>query len=585
MICDRALMLVPILSCASLAGHLQETYLLAVALLAWGLYDLFAKIRAQATMGQVGRPALIAVSLVVMILGVTAVEWIPDLLASRWAVRDAALPIDQAGRYHLFPINALQLLSPFALGRPWDYLGHDNYWESLTSIGLIPLILAITAVCLAPDRRSIRGWAILAVLSIWLAAGRQLGLFSILYEILPGFGRFRVPSRTLFLASLGTSILAGSGVDTLRRLAQLSEVWTGWARVASRWSLSLTVLVLTGAIIHASVTPPDPTIRRVPEYARIIPALSRIAHQHEFWVAAVGLWLILQIGRGNARSRRVAINALGLLGLAELAGYGAALVVVAPQDRFLGPDPISMAIERDRSPEQGSPLIRAVDSLYDDLRAGAHGFRKTNINDSFQIRHAAMIYEPLYRIFRSDPVLQDRPLDLAVTQYRRAIRQTNLDEMGVQYLVADRNLSNPEWPVIKTGVWQGSPYSVYRSPTSSARVAFQPNIRMTNSPQGLLWNQTTPDCWNISLTTTCPGHVILTETWMPGWKAEMGGSEKETISSLRGQIDVQLTDAGKHLIKLTYEPPGRKLGASVAIATIVGWLGLWAATSSKKVEQ
>ncbi len=40
----------------------------------------------------------------------------------------------------------------------------------------------------------------------------------------------------------------------------------------------------------------------------------------------------------------------------------------------------------------------ARDTLYTDLRALANGFEKINVNDSFQLQHAADLYEPLYQL-------------------------------------------------------------------------------------------------------------------------------------------------------------------------------------------
>ena len=47
-------------------------------------------------------------------------------------------------------------------------------------------------------------------------------------------------------------------------------------------------------------------------------------------------------------------------------------------------------------------------------RAG-HGFTKTNINDSFQFRHAADLYETLYRLFETDR-RPGAPMDEAVAR-------------------------------------------------------------------------------------------------------------------------------------------------------------------------
>ena len=82
------------------------------------------------------------------------------------------------------------------------------------------------------------------------------------------------------------------------------------------------------------------------------------------------------------------------------------LIATTPADRFLGPDPISEALTKASPPGQEWPRIRAVDTLYDDLRAVRHGFAKANINDSFQIQHAADLYQLLYFLF--DPDRGDR---------------------------------------------------------------------------------------------------------------------------------------------------------------------------------
>ena len=93
----------------------------------------------------------------ILTIGLIGVELVPDAMAQQWGLRGARLSLRLAGRYHVYPINLLQLLSPRALGGPADYFGHENYWESVTSIGLIPLVLAIIGVAWSPDRRASEG--------------------------------------------------------------------------------------------------------------------------------------------------------------------------------------------------------------------------------------------------------------------------------------------------------------------------------------------------------------------------------------------------------------------------------------------
>ena len=42
----------------------------------------------------------------------------------------------------------------------------------------------------------------LAGLAVWFACGRHLGLYTLIYSLVPGMGWFRVPARSLFLANL-----------------------------------------------------------------------------------------------------------------------------------------------------------------------------------------------------------------------------------------------------------------------------------------------------------------------------------------------------------------------------------------------
>ena len=111
-----------------------------------------------------------------------------------------------------------QLLSPFALGtgrisyRARQLLGDGVFGRARPAHPR-------TSWCITshPNRaRSAAGYLLGARLVF--AAGRKLGLYSFLYAVLPGMDQFRVPSRSLFLASLAASILAGFGALTARPL-------------------------------------------------------------------------------------------------------------------------------------------------------------------------------------------------------------------------------------------------------------------------------------------------------------------------------------------------------------------------------
>ena len=204
------------------------------------------------------------------------------------------------------------------------------------------------------------------------------------------------------------------------------------------------------------------------------------------------------------------------------------------------------------------PRVRARDSFYLDLQAVRYGIEKTNINDVFQLRHAAALYEPLYAVAttRSEP--PETPMSLAVNEYRRQIRQGIFDRMAVTALVSDRVEDDPPWPVAARGTCDGKAYVIQRNPTALPRAyvvprprssptiprrsspAFDPAIPraavlMTEDPlagsrparasrsQRRGGCRCDPDRPVLEVSTTAPGLLVIADTWMPGWSARVDG--------------------------------------------------------------
>src|SRR5262249_47270232 len=146
-----AIALPPLLALALLSGHPQEGYYLAVALAAWGTWSLVRDLR-QGRGRRVPTRLAAGLGVVLLTVGLTAVEWLPDARAGAWALRGARLSLREASRYHINPLNVVQLLTPRALGGPADYFGHENYWESVLAFGWAPLVLVALGLTHAPRR-------------------------------------------------------------------------------------------------------------------------------------------------------------------------------------------------------------------------------------------------------------------------------------------------------------------------------------------------------------------------------------------------------------------------------------------------
>ena len=238
----RGLVVLPVvLALTFFAGHPQEWLLLVLALAAWGLADAWAIWRRRGARRAVSRLMAFGAA-AALSLGLCAIDLAPQLAARPWLLRDhdARARVSIPRRYHLEALNTFQLLSPQALGGPADYFGSDNYWETLLSIGLIPLLLATVAVLEHPDRKLVRGWLALVGVAFWWACGRHLLLYSAAYLVLPGMSGFRAPARALFLANLGAAVLAGLGsADALGSIQRLPRPFSDLpSSAACSWRLS-----------------------------------------------------------------------------------------------------------------------------------------------------------------------------------------------------------------------------------------------------------------------------------------------------------------------------------------------------------
>ncbi len=579
----RAFFLPPVLALGFLAGHPQESYYLAVTL---GLGLLGAMVRWPREAA--GRILAISSVVVLLTLALSAVEWLPDAQAQVWGLKRGLSP-RRAAAYSVGWANLLQLIDPRALGGAADYMGETNYWDSVLSFGLVPLVLAGVAVRSGFGRRETRGWLALAVLAVAFSMGPRMGLHTIMFRVVPGMDRFRVPARALFLASLGVAMLAGLGLDLLRRQE---------ARTRGLLALGAGVLaLLVGGLVAGGGRDSSG------EMASIwVQGLENLAHDPVVWA---GTMVLVAVGGWLARHPQDSERAgLVLCALSLFQGVHQALmtVKVAPLERFVRSEEV---VERLPEPGVSGPFrVRARDAFLDDLSAIRFGLEKTNLGDWFQVEHAAELYETLYPIF-DPPRLLDLLNPLEDWQQGQ-VRQAVLDRMNVAFLISDRKDVNARWPVAIEDEVDGERFWIYRNPTAMPRAYVVPRVWEVaddNRTVGLMpwvpareavlmpydplegtpgprqpyrqarYRSDHPDRVRISVKTEAPGYLVIGDTWMPGWTGRLDGREVPVLRGNRAQRVVVIPGAGTHRLSLRYEPPGLWTGLILSGVTWVLWAG------------
>jgi hypothetical protein len=349
---------------------------------------------------------------------------------------------------------------------------------------------------------------------------------------------------------------------------------------------------------------PSKNVRRVGQ------ATGRILHDPAFWITIAGLATVIGVGclpRAQPY-RRLLISLLGLMALAELGWHGFAVVRVAPLESFFKPDPACEALLlMDPNRARGQPLrVRARDTFFLDLQAALYEIEKTNINDVFQLARAASLFETLYPVATRTTQAPETPMSLAVDDDRRQIRQGVFDRMAVSYLVSDRVEPDPDWPIAAIGNRHGGTFVIQRNPSALPRAYVVPRAEIVSDDAAMIlsrfrssdprvsvlmnhdplerfadvqrqpftpvhWNSLDPDRPVLEVTTEAPGLLVMTDTWMPGWNAQVDDQRVRIRRGNFSQRVIPLEKAGRHTIVLTYNPPGFGLGCAVTVVSAFIW--------------
>jgi hypothetical protein len=167
--------------------------------------------------------------------GISAIQLIPTAEYLLLSQRASEFGYQEAMTYSFWPWRTLTLIVPDLFGNPGtgNYWGYGNYWEDAIYIGLVPLCLAlgfiIHVLVLSRNKKKEAGlreanYQRLAVfliicftVSIILALGKNTFVFPFLYNHIPTFNLFQAPTRFSIWAVIVLVLLAGLGVDIIKR--------------------------------------------------------------------------------------------------------------------------------------------------------------------------------------------------------------------------------------------------------------------------------------------------------------------------------------------------------------------------------
>lgn len=583
-----------------LAGHPQQVFMTGIALV------LFGAVRAPWRQPRRFGWAVVAGALVgVLGIGLAAAQLLPTLELAPLSIRGGGLQWGDAVNLSLWGVSVISALMP-------------PYWINLYStemmawIGVVPLTLGFLGLVASRSRFVLYG-VVLCFLALYLAPGENNPAYWWLFQNVPGFATFRVPSRWLFLWVFGASIMATLGAEWLLRGAPLS--------VRSRRVVGGALLagVILGMGLAWQADEGDPFHL----YQRRTPVL----------------WLSLSlavVGAGalaNWRYARTALAGLLIVSYAELwAAADAYPARQAPPADLLVQEPAALAALRATdAPDQRLLSIAPPDYPYsgeDEVRrrmagmaeplvqslAIANKWRESllpNVPLQLGVRTADG-YDggvlPLARFVDMSTLLVNpddvRPDGALYTRVVEPPAPHLLDVLGVKHLLVPETAPVPvgyarratpdvalltrEQPVplatlvFGTAVAETSEaLALLADPSEAARrrvvlapFAGAPTRESRRDPVAVEPVLVTPERWRARVSVPEPAFLLQRESWYPGWKARVNGEERPVVRAnvlFRGV----LLEPGAYDVEIVFDPDSFQRGGAISVASLVALAGLW----------
>jgi hypothetical protein len=574
-----------------LARHVQISYYTWLAVLVMMVFYIVVRRRAGEQWKPLGASVgSIAVGGVLAAL-VAAVLLLPLMTYSEFSTRAAeggGMGFDNAVMWSLHPKELLTFFVPSFFG-----LANETYWGTMPFqqvshyVGYLVLCLAAIALVRRRDRSVGFLWVLVAV-GIFMAFGRHIGpVYKLIYNLLPGFRRFRVPAMSLTLAQFSLAALAGYGTSVL--LGEMGERKGGtvkWAAACAAvgGTVALIVLASRGAIGSAATT--ALMVKHVGAPAAALRQTGTQAATMAFrdggillaFAAAAGVAVFVA---GTRKLNRLIIFGL-LLGLVvwDVAVVNARFMnpeKMLPLDTYYRENPAISFLKRQEGVFRIAPVDRQFSSnawMYHRLQSvGGYHPAKLALTENLLSRIGIGDLK-LLALLNVKYVVGPEALDHPAFQRVAPGVHENLSALPRAFLIGSvKKVANERLALAELGVDNFNP--------AQTAILIDDLPGPVQSTEGSTAELVSYEAGRIEVRASVrqPCLLVLSEVYYPpGWKATIDGAETTIYQTDYALRSVYLTP-GEHTVVMSYVPSHLRLGlitSLLAVATLVGLL-VWPA--------
>ncbi len=558
------------LAMAILGGQVQFVFIFGLALIMYAVIQSF--FRMQDSRPDPARPLLylLLVALIGFLIGALVI--IPAAEFSTFSQRtlpDAANFLES--RWPATHIIAL--LAPDLFGNPATevrYWGAINYAEVTAYFGVVALLLALSAVFVARDKRFL--FTTLFILALVLAVALGTPLARVL-SLIPGF-QFLALRRTIILIPFFGAWLAAAGLD-------------GWLQTNISWRRSFSALALA-IFLMAGIS--FVVTRQLGQ--------TFIEHRatavEELWRAAVLVTIATLLLLAVRRRPLIVGSLLLILALGELLQWGRPFNPITSIEYLYPENAVTDFLKQDPDlfrvlPLQAGKTVFGPNTLstfeieditgYSSLIKGDYAALLRAMDDDIEIGwmrgNENMLlmshFHPLVSMLNVKYVLSaeelpNQPELQPLAQLDGVWVYENKEDGGRAFLVNDVQPVSPE-SVLPTLLspdfdWRQSALITEPLPAvQAAELAVAPGLAAGNvtitcyEPEEIIINVDSPQ----------PAFLVLTDAYYPGWQAFLDDQPVtlyETNDVLRGLY----VPAGLHEVQFRFRPRTLQVGLVLALA-------------------
>ncbi len=534
-------------------------------------------------------------------LGLASVQWVPFVLF----LQHSSAPVARAVPVAPFDLSKM-VLRLLVLGFP-NFTGtplEQNYWvpawlnfnEQTGYIGLLAMGLAgVGGVYWVRRDRLVLFWAASAAIALLLAS-RAPGFH--LIKLLPLFNVGH-GVRWLLIWSFCGAVLAGYGLDALGRCGPRTSGLraTSWGFVGAAL-LALGFLVLS--YLGLQVTPWERLWQPVRDHLSLghLFAPEHPTLYEPVLFLAAGAGVVLARWRGWLRASTVATLLIMLL-YADLWTFGSRYNPVVPPERIYPPNAALRYLTTHLGHERliGTrnalrPNVAMVfalrdlrgyedvidaqfDGLYGPVLARLGEVQGTEVELTRDQQRLLSVAAVRYVLTPRRPRVAGQPSAYHwVEEAGRVALYENLDALPRAYVVFQATVQpNPASAVTALLAPRHDPHQTVIVGAGGTPLSGPP---LAAGAIPVRWVQDDPEQIELAAALPAPGYLVLSDTYMPGWRATVDGQPAPLLQA-NGVYRAVALPRGSHQVRFTYQPP--EVGASAALSggtllVLLGWLGV-----------